>query len=116
MSRILVLDDDDAVREMLSTLLADAGYEVVSRARQGDIAPEARFDAVISDLGEDSYEPLTARGWVDSLSARFAPAPVIICTAHAAAIREPGRLRAAAVIGRPFDVDELLRTVGEVLS
>ena len=50
----LIVDDIDDVTEMLSVLLTNAGYEVVtaSRAREAiTLCREQQFDVVISDIG-----------------------------------------------------------------
>jgi two-component system response regulator HydG len=53
MSRILVIDDDDAVREAMSRMLRNAGY-TVQAARTGEegfeLARAGAFDVILSDM------------------------------------------------------------------
>lgn len=52
-ARLLVVDDEPEIVELLRTMLEGAGYEVAS-AESGEVAlallAEARFDAIVSDL------------------------------------------------------------------
>jgi CheY-like chemotaxis protein len=53
MSRILVIDDDDIVNDMIVQLLTDAGYEVegASNGNRALTSMEARqFDLVVTDI------------------------------------------------------------------
>jgi DNA-binding response OmpR family regulator len=51
---ILVLDDDENVRETISTLLSDAGFQVETAATEWEavaLIEERPFDMVIADIG-----------------------------------------------------------------
>jgi len=53
MARILLVDDDDLIRETLTKALTDAGYEIVA-ARSGRIGlrhlHDAPFDVLVTDV------------------------------------------------------------------
>tara|TARA_R110002012_G_scaffold12277_5_gene54877 strand:+ start:1338 stop:1703 length:366 start_codon:yes stop_codon:yes gene_type:complete len=64
MSSILVVDDDKSLRDLLSAMLRDRGYEV-DIAKEGDealkILAHTRFDVVISDIimpGKEGIETI----------------------------------------------------------
>ena len=51
--RVLVVDDQEDIREMARVVLTDAGYEVVTAASGGDalrMVREASFDLMLLDI------------------------------------------------------------------
>ncbi len=118
MSRVLVVDDEQSMRNMLAIALQQEGYEVVT-AEDGEAARreiEARsVDLIVSDIrmpGLDGIEVL-----------RFARehtpgTEVILVTAYAstASAVEALRLGAYDYIIKPFDIDELKLTVQRALE
>lgn len=118
MSRVLVVDDEQSMRNMLAIALQQEGYEVVT-AEDGEAARreiEARsVDLIVSDIrmpGLDGIEVL-----------RFARenAPeteVILITAHAStdSAVEALRLGAYDYVTKPFDIDELKLSVRRALE
>jgi DNA-binding response OmpR family regulator len=117
MARILVLDDDQVILDLLQTVLTDAGYEPVVAIGPDAIPGNASPDLVITDLVPlKAYQRETALAWVMSLRTRFAGAPVFVLTAHRAAAAEDDLLGANAVITKPFDVDALLARIAKQLA
>ena len=117
MATILLLDDDPIVLELLRTLLEDAGYTPITAARLDDLPAGTRADLVVSDLVPlKAYSRETALEWVSALRERFGPAPVLVVTAHGAALGESDRLGAGGILGKPFDVEVLLQKVKELLG
>ena len=107
---ILIVDDEEGIRESLAELFVDEGYEVVTAATGPDalasLAPDRRLPCVvILDLilpGIDGTE-VYARMKEDP---RLAGVPVIISTS------DPGRAPAGSLIMRkPLDIDRLIETV-----
>lgn len=112
MSRILIVEDEAIIRSALKRLLerhdhrvSDAGSvsEAVALEPQG-------FDLVISDLRLPD-EPGT------ELIAKAAPVPVLIMTSYASMRSAVEALKLGAVdyVAKPFDHDELLETVAQIL-
>ena len=117
MPSIVVLDDDPIVLELLRTVLDEAGYLSVSGTHLDDVPADAHADLVISDLVPlQAYSRETALAWIASLRERFGPAPIIVVTAHIAALRERDGLGADGILGKPFDVEELLVKVAGLLG
>lgn len=96
--RLLVVDDDEAVRRAYQTHFAGAGYEVQSAATLQEAAERLAshaFDAVIADVSltpEFGSEGLAIAAYLRHM--RQAP-PVIVLTAYGA----PDRAAAAARLG-----------------
>src|SRR5207249_2159595 len=99
MPSIVVLDDDPIVLELLRMVLEDAGYASICGARLEDVPAAVRPDLVISDLIPlKAYGRLVALDWISTLRERFGPVPILVVTAHTAALREPDGL------GVPWEV------------
>jgi two-component system KDP operon response regulator KdpE len=109
MTRVLVVDDDRAIRRALTLNLAQRGYEVV-QADSGEAAMQAAAvehpDVILLDLGlpgVDGIEVIAAvRGW--------SSVPIIVLTA-----RDDERSKVAALdagaddyVTKPFGMAELL--------
>ena len=117
MPSIVVLDDDPIVLELLRTVLDEAGYLSVSGTHLDDVPADTHADLVISDLVPlKAYRRETALAWIASLRERFGPVPILIVTAHIAALGERDGLGADGILGKPFDVEELLVKVAGLLG
>ena len=112
-----MVEDDVDLRAALRFALEDEGYAVESAGDGLDAlqrARRARPDLVILDLN------MPRMGGLDFLYAwrmggETFGAPVIVITAESRALR-PRDLGVEAVFPKPFDVDELLRHVKELLA
>jgi two-component system, OmpR family, response regulator MprA len=107
--RVLVADDDRAVRDALRRALALAGYEV-SAAESGSQAIErvaqAMPDAVVLDIGMPDIDGLEVCRRVRMLGNRV---PILMLTARDAISDRVTGLDAGAddYLVKPFDVEEL---------
>jgi len=109
---ILVVDDDQEIREMIAEALALDGYRVIS-ASNGKIALEQAREEPPDLIVLDLMMPVM-NGW-EFLEAQredpdLAPVPVIVDTAFP----ETQLDGAAAILQKPFDVDTLLATVARL--
>ncbi len=118
MARVLVVDDERSIREILSDLLASDGH-LVDTAADGSEALEVihgwRPDVVLLDMlmPEVGAWDFLARYNGDSVC-RGLPVAILSTTATAGgALEEAG---VAAVISNPFDVHNLLETVHDLVS
>jgi CheY-like chemotaxis protein len=114
--RILVVDDDPSVREMLTRVLAGEGYLVWAAANGTvalDIAVAAKVDLVLLDLnlpgksGWDTFERLTTE---NPLLA------VIIITARSNQLFTALGAGAGALLEKPLDFPKLLQTISRLLA
>jgi two-component system NtrC family response regulator len=117
MARILIVDDDDALREGIAETLGDLGHEPVQVA-SGEAALAVlagqRIDAMLLDLrmpGIDGIEVLRR------LRALSAPPPVAVLTAvpTAANTIEAMRLGAVDHLAKPVGRDDLAALVARML-
>jgi PAS domain S-box-containing protein len=119
--RFLVVDDDDASRYLIASLLRGHGHEVVE-ARDGreglEVARAQPVDLVITDILMPVMDGYTfAREW--KADARLSSAPLIFYTAS---YTEPADRRFAESLGadgfyvKPQEPDTLIRIVNEALA
>jgi two-component system nitrogen regulation response regulator NtrX len=116
-TQILVIEDDRDIRDLIGQVLSDEGYELTFVDGLDRAPADAVPDLVITDLvGLRPYASGLARAWVRRVKERYPAAPIIVCTAHEPAFEELDRLGAAALLGKPFTIAELLRTVDELIT
>ncbi len=108
MSRILVIDDSNAIRKAIRRILEPLGYQV-EEAADGVLALEAlardaAYAAVLCDIDMPNMDGLT---FLDSLQKRadLPRPPVIMCTTHNTfdKIQTALSLGASEYIMKPFD-------------
>ena len=115
--RILVIEDDSAIRRGLVDALSFSGYEVLQAAEGGEglrVALRATYDLLLLDLilpGPSGFEILQA------VRENRASLPVIILTARGEESDRVRGLRLGAddYVVKPFSVRELLARVEAVL-
>jgi CheY-like chemotaxis protein len=113
MKTVLVVDDDLAIRELLSDALAEAGYRVLAVGngrRAFEITKQERPDVVLADL---MLPDLSGRELIRRIKGNedISSTPVIAMSA-ALPSDEPG----AAFLAKPFDVDEVVQLVQLTLT
>jgi CheY-like chemotaxis protein len=103
---VLIVDDEPAIVDLLSQLLEDEGFRVVS-AGDGlaawETAQKLRPDLVIADVMMPRMDGFTL---VDRLSDGEHPVPVILMSAAV-----ESRRQGVPFIAKPFDLGELLDLV-----
>jgi DNA-binding response OmpR family regulator len=114
-ARVLVADDDPAVRSILVINLEDVGYQVIEAA-DGDeavhLARRAQPDLILLDVmmpGLDGMDVLS----ILRDHPNTAHIPVVLVTARTADhdVLEGWKAGAAYYITKPFDIDDVLRFV-----
>jgi signal transduction histidine kinase/ActR/RegA family two-component response regulator len=116
--RVMVVDDETHVREVLIEALEAEGCEVVS-AESGEIALalydqyDGKFDAVFTDIGMPSMN-----GWelVTEIRQRSENMPIAIISGWADAISVQTRnaVKADWVVAKPFDIDRISKIAQEI--
>lgn len=109
--RVLIVDDEESMRQLLEIVLANDGYDVRSEP-DVDAACKAleseHFDAVLTDLrmGADHDAGMSLLGW---LQENVPTTPAIMITAHGSVETaiEAMKLGAADYIMKPFKNDEI---------
>jgi two-component system, NtrC family, nitrogen regulation response regulator NtrX len=118
MQRILVVDDEVGIRELLSEILRDEGYDVqlaenAERARQ--LRNQARPDLVLLDIWMPDTDGITLlKEWATAGSLTM---PVIMMSGHGTidSAVEATRLGAYDFLEKPITLQKLLATVGRAL-
>jgi signal transduction histidine kinase/ActR/RegA family two-component response regulator len=116
--RVLVVDDETHVREVLIEALEAEGCEVVS-AQSGEIALalydqyKGKFDAVFTDIGMPEMS-----GWelVTEIRQRSKTVPIAIISgwADAISIQTKNAVKADWVIAKPFDINKISSIAQEI--
>lgn len=110
--KILIVDDEPAIRETLSDLLEDEGF-VVARARDGldalHVLEGRVFDLIISDI---KMPRLDGASMARRLRQQGLPIPILLMSA----IDTDVDLAGISFIPKPFDFDLFLRRIRETLS
>ena len=112
---VLVVDDEDAIRAVVSEVLADEGYDVQT-ARNGreavDLVRDWRPDLIVLDL---MMPIMDGRRFLEACRRQCLcrDVPIILMSAGRRASELSG-LSVQAFIAKPFDLDDLLATVQHV--
>ncbi|MDQ2784124.1 MAG: response regulator [Chloroflexota bacterium] len=113
---ILVVDDDDDIRDLLREALTDEGYTVHS-APNGRAALRVLDDQLPALILLDLNMPeLDGWGFVRELAKRRITIPVLLVTAERNGKDHAKTLEAAGFIGKPFDVTDVLTTIKQLLA
>lgn len=109
--RVLVVDDDPAILEVITIILAEEGYEVyVDDGSHWKDYPRSPVDLVLLDIWMHG-----ADGRAIASELRNHPAIVILMSAHSdgeAAVTQAG---ADGFIAKPFELEELVSLVNSHL-
>jgi len=118
MSRVLVVDDEQSMRQMVAIALRQEGYDVVM-AEDGEVASRElqanKVDIVVSDIKMPGLDGIELLRFVRE----HCPATeVILMTAYTSTESAIEALRAGAYdyLSKPFEIDELLVTVQHALE
>ena len=116
--RILIAEDDNMIRQIISDFLVNEGY-VVNAVADGEQAWEALrrddYDLLVTD---NSMPRLTGIKLIERIRKEGMSLPVIVASSSFFAwnLREYPHLQIAAVLPKPFGELEFLDTVRNVLS
>jgi CheY-like chemotaxis protein len=115
---ILVIDDDECMRQLLRIHLSNAGYEVVL-AEDPIVAARTllrqRPDLIVADIEMPFMDGLEFLEVLKSDPAT-APIPVIFVTCHIEAEPRARQLGADAFLAKPIRADDFLATVARRLE
>lgn len=116
--RVLLVDDDPDILHVVGDILVEEGFEVL-RAHDGAEAlrhiETALPDMVLLDLMmpvTDGWEVLGRLRTRD----RWCQVPIMVLSAHNAIAEQAKALHADAYLGKPFEVDALVRKMRELMA
>jgi DNA-binding NtrC family response regulator len=117
MARILVIDDEDSMLEILQEMLEDAGYEVVC-ASDGEegvrLYHEAPTDLIVTDIVMPKKDGVAV---VWELRADYPEAKILAMTGYdPVALPITEQLGVVATFKKPFKMQEFLKAVRDILE
>ncbi|MDH3629247.1 MAG: response regulator [Acidobacteriota bacterium] len=115
---ILVIDDEEPILELLRDILTDGGHTVVTAlsGREALVAlKDELFDLVFTDVGMPDMTGWDVCRHVHDMRPSL---PVVLITGWGSSVtsQETDEAGVAAVIGKPFQVDELLAKTEKILE
>ncbi len=119
MSQVLVVDDEEDIRALISDILSDEGYgvTVAANAAEARRAREAsKFDLVLLDIWMPDTDGISLlREWSDEGELKC---PVVVMSGHGTVDTavEATRLGAFDFVEKPLSLSKLLRTVEGALD
>ena len=113
--RVLVVEDDDTIGELLEAALADSGYEVAVAAGGAaglDLAPRFKPHLILLDLRMPGVD---GRAFATAYRKRARrPAPIALITAVRDAPQVAAAISAQGFLAKPFELGELLNLVARL--
>ena len=116
--RILVVEDNQSIRQLCAKALTRSGYQVdaaedgaagLLALRDAGHAP-SHYDLIITD---NEMPKLSGVDMIQQLRAEHVNLPVILASGNVSVDTKP--LHLVAILPKPFSVDQLLQTVNEIL-
>ena len=114
--KILVVDDERTIRELLIAVLTDEGYHAVGAATgRAALAclPQERPQLVLMDVSMPEMDGIEALRRIEA-DPDFAAVPVLLMSAAVGVDRVRGK--GAGFLAKPFDLDRLLGTIADLLA
>ena len=119
MAHVMIVDDDAAVLEVVSTLFKDEGYEVTSfvdsRIALTQIQSDASYDILVTDIRMDNVDGLQL---IKASRAKHAAVPIIVLSAFLTEeiIDHATELGCWGFVKKPFTPDQVFEVVRQALS
>lgn len=120
MSQVLIVDDSHSIRELLSSVLRKAGFEVTS-ANDGKAglqsAKKGAYDLVITDVNMPEMDGLELLGNLRKLP-EYAFKPILILTTEFSQEMKIKGKEAGATgwLVKPFDPEKLIEVISRILK
>jgi len=115
---ILVVEDSDEIRDLLSLVLEEEGYRVISLKDGRDVVETARAlqpVLVTLDLALPGKD-----GWAIARELQDDPEttdiPILVISAYTRDLDAPIRRRVARVISKPFYIQQVVTEVADILT
>ena len=114
--KVLVVEDDDGMREAIESLLDAAGIESASYGSAEALLSRGAIDGAACVVSDLSLPAMSGLELLSALRARGVRLPLIMITAHDApgVRREAERCGAAAYLAKPFQASALLTAIESV--
>jgi two-component system cell cycle sensor histidine kinase/response regulator CckA len=121
--RVLIVDDEDMLRELLTEQLTEAGYAVCEACNGAEAievlkrlqAEQVRVDAVVLDMNMPKMDGARAFAEIRALFPRM---PILIATGYAEdeMVQKVVESGANGVLVKPYDAEALFEKLSEILK
>lgn len=115
MKRILLVEDESDLLDILDIVLSDAGYEVVQKQSAEDalrFCEDQVPDMIVSDIKMGAMDGFTMFERMKTIpKLQRLPFIFISATADSSWMTKAKKLGATAYFTKPFDVDEVLKMI-----
>ena len=110
---LLLVEDERAIREMVSSTLTERGYHVITAANGAEalLRWDNSADAIHLVLLDQDMPVMDGRATLSALRARRPDLPVILMSGEI----EPAASESTAILAKPFQLHQLLQAVAERL-
>jgi CheY-like chemotaxis protein len=111
---VLVIDDEDLVRDVVARMLEELGYAAATAADGPaglEVVERQRIDAVLVDL---TMPRMSGADVIAALRARKPELPVVLCSGEGS--DRTGPVRADAYLPKPFRLEALEQTLAKILG
>jgi DNA-binding response OmpR family regulator len=115
--RMLVVDDDVSILELVSTRLTLAGHTVLTARNGGEALrrlTERRYDGMVLDLNMPQMDGFAVLECMADLSHPRPPTLVLTASHNAADVQRAVKLGARDYLSKPFDDRQLLMRVARL--
>jgi DNA-binding response OmpR family regulator len=114
--KILIIDDDSAILDILTMCFTDEGYEVCAVALVDDIyalIDEFQPDVVITDY---ILSGINGGEFCTQIKMAYQNLPVVILSAFPKVMLSLGTYNCDLFIAKPFDLSDLIKQVNSLVS
>jgi DNA-binding response OmpR family regulator len=117
--RVLVIEDDPDVRQLITAALRAAGLDVISAVDAAHALRTAlarRPAAIVLDLGLPDYDGAEFVARWRERRPDVGDVPIVVVSGRPDRREVAGLLGASCVLGKPFEIEELVGEVARVAS
>lgn len=118
-TRILIVDDSESIRELVSSSLRDLGYEVYAGINGRDACNQLKnikVDLIITDLNMPEMDGfMLVRAVRNDPANRFLPILILTTESEARKREQAKREGATGWIVKPFDKERLQKIINKVV-
>lgn len=118
MPRVLIVDDELSIRQILEEIVTLYGYEAItadSAKKALGILPNTRIDLVMLDLNMPN---IAGEKFLDFIRKQGFKTPVVVVSAHVdkEIAQQLGRIGISGIVTKPFEVDRVIDVMNKALG
>jgi CheY-like chemotaxis protein len=119
MKRVLVVDDEEAIRVTVADALEDEGYAVATAENGAEALVQVRTMAPHGIVLDLMMPVLDGWGFLEACRKEelCASTPVLVVSAYRRLVEAaPSELRVDRILAKPFEIDDLLAAVAQLVA